>query len=61
MRAEGECPDCERKVGTQIAPSLAATMKSTIKRVMDKDGNGMRCSNCEQYVYPDDVDIVEDY
>jgi len=60
MRAEGTCPDCGSKLGVQIDDALAGAMSSTIKRVVDKDGNKMRCSMCDGYKDPDGVTIGGD-
>jgi len=57
MRAEGTCPDCSATLGVQIDDGLAGAMSSTIKRVVDKDGNKMRCSSCGEYKDPLDVTI----
>lgn len=61
MRAEGLCPECEATLGVQIGGSVASLMGSSIERMMDKDGNAMRCAECGEYVEPDDVEIIEDY
>jgi len=60
MKAEGTCPDCGSTLGVQIDDALAGAMSSTIKRVVDKDGNKMRCSACNAYKDPDNVTIEGD-
>ena len=57
MKAEGECPDCGKTVGVRIAGSLSTMFGDTIERVMDREGNAMRCTGCEEYVEPDGVSI----
>lgn len=59
MKAEGECPNCENKLGVRIANSIASLMGDTMQRFMDKDGNGMYCQECGEYVEPDDIEIAE--
>lgn len=58
-RAEGTCPECGRKLGMQISDSLAALAGKQIERMMDRDGNCIRCSHCKEYYDPDDMSIVE--
>lgn len=63
MRAEGECPldGCDCTLGVQIGSSIAAMMGDTIKSMLDKDGNAMRCPEHDKYVEPVNIEIVEDY
>lgn len=61
MRAEGQCPDCEATLGVQIAGSVAGVLGDTIERMMDRDGNKMRCPTCGEYKSPDDVEVIEEY
>lgn len=61
MRAEGDCPDCSSTLGVQIGGSVASMMGDTIERMMDNDGNAMRCPNCGEYVDPEGLTIVEDH
>lgn len=59
MRAEGECPDCGATLGVQVGGGIASMMGDTIERMMDKDGNAMRCPSCDEYKEPDDVEIIQ--
>lgn len=61
MRAEGSCPECDSTLGVQIGSSVASMMGDTIERLMDRDGNAMRCPECDEYVDPQDVEIIERY
>jgi hypothetical protein len=61
MRAEGDCPACEDTLGVQIGDSVASLMGDAINRMMDRDGNAMRCPNCGEYVEPDGIEVIEDY
>ena len=58
-RAEGTCPECGEKVGIKVSDSIAMLAGSQIERLMDKDGNCIRCSNCGEYHDPDDMSLVE--
>lgn len=60
MKFEGDCPDCEARVGVAISDSVASMMESTLKRFMDRDGNRMYCQECGEYKEPDDVEMVEE-
>lgn len=60
MRAEGDCPKCNSTLGVKVDDAVATLMSDTIKRLVDKDGNKMRCPVCNQYVDPDDVTVHED-
>lgn len=57
MRAEGTCPNCGSELGVKVADSVASLMGDTIKRMINKDGNGMKCAVCEEYVDPDDIEV----
>lgn len=62
MEVEGECPECGQKMGLKIDDSVATLFSDTVKRMMDKDGNAVYCSNpsCpEGYVEPEDIEIQE--
>ncbi len=59
MKAEGECPGCGNVLGVEVGGGIASMMGDTIERLIDKDGNRMRCPDCEEYVEPDGVDIHE--
>lgn len=61
MRVEGDCPRCGNKLGMQAASSVASMMGDTIKRMMDRDGNAMRCPDCDDYVDPDNLTVKENY
>jgi hypothetical protein len=61
MRAEGDCPECGSTLGVQVGSSVASLMGDTIERMMDKDGNAMRCPACDEYVEPKSVDVVDQY
>lgn len=58
MKAEGECPDCGTTLGVKITDDGIPIPESTIKRLIDKDGNGMYCQTCGEYHDPDDVEVV---
>lgn len=63
MKITGECPTCGAGLGIKINDSAMSLFSDTIKRMMDKDGNAVKCSNpdCpEDYVEPDTVEIVEE-
>lgn len=59
MRAEGDCPECGTTLGVKVAGGVAAMMGDTIERLMDKDGNAMLCPDCEEYVKPENVEILD--
>lgn len=59
MKAEGECPDCGSTLGVKIDDSIASMMGDTIKRLMDKDGNAMYCSECGEYREPEEIEVEE--
>lgn len=61
MRAEGDCPDCESTLGVQIGGGVASMMGDTIERMMDRDGNKMRCPTCGEYKEPQGVEVIEDH
>lgn len=57
MRAEGECPECGGTLGVKVANSIATLMGDTIKSMMDKDGNAMYCSVCDEYKDPENIEV----
>lgn len=58
-KAEGTCPECGEKLGIQVSDSIAMLAGGSIERLMDKDGNAVRCSNCGSYEDPEDMSLVE--
>lgn len=60
LKLEGECPDCGSTLGIGISGSLASTFKSTIERVMDRDGNAVYCQECGEYKEAVNGDVLED-
>jgi transcription initiation factor IIE alpha subunit len=61
MKAEGNCPDCGGKLGVQVQDSVVELMKDTIEQMVDKDGNKIRCTNCEEYVEPQGVEVHTEF
>lgn len=59
MRIEGDCPECESKVGVMVADAQAQLFGSAIRRYLDKDGNGVWCQDCEEYIEPDNNKVHE--
>jgi len=59
MKVEGQCPTCDNKVGVKVADAQAQLFGSAIRRYLDKDGNGVYCQDCEEYVEPGNNDIIE--
>lgn len=57
MKAEGHCPDCGEKLGVKVADDGIPIPESTVKRLMDMDGNGMYCQQCATYHDPDTITI----
>jgi predicted nucleic-acid-binding Zn-ribbon protein len=57
MKAEGECPRCGARLGVKVADDGIPIPESTIKRLMDKDGNGMYCQTCDGYHDPDNIEV----
>lgn len=58
-KAEGTCPDCGQTLGIQVSDSIAMMAGGTIERMMDKDGNAVRCTECGEYKSPDDMELAE--
>ena len=61
MKAEGSCPNCSGQLGVEVQDSVVELMKDTVERMVDKDGNKMRCSTCSEYVEPEDVTVETEY
>lgn len=61
MKAEGSCPDCGEMLGVEVQDSVVELMKDTVERMVDKDGNKIRCTNCSEYVEPEDVHVETEY
>lgn len=59
MKVEGTCPNCGSKVGVKSDERLVSMMGDTIKRIIEKDKNAIRCSACDQYVDPPDIQVVD--
>lgn len=59
MKAEGDCPVCGQSLGVMVTDDGIPVPKRTMKRLIDKDGNGMWCQNCEAYHDPDNLQIVD--
>jgi hypothetical protein len=57
MKAEGDCPECGATLGVSIDDGIASLMADSIRRMVDKDGNRMRCAICEEYVDPENVTV----
>lgn len=55
--AEGTCPHCGRTVGVQLNDGIAAMAGGAVEALMQRDGNAVRCTNCREYVSPDDMSI----
>lgn len=55
---EGECPDCTGKLSLKLGGSVTTLIpESTIKNLMDDDGNGFWCQTCQGYKEPENIDI----
>jgi DNA-directed RNA polymerase subunit RPC12/RpoP len=57
MRIEGDCPECESRLGVKIRGRQAEIFGNVIRKHMDKDGNGVRCQHCDEYVEPTNNEI----
>jgi len=57
MKAEGDCPGCDSKLGVKVGDGNMPIPESTMKRLMDRDGNGMWCQTCGEYHDPETVII----
>jgi len=57
MKAEGDCPDCGERLGVKVADGAMPVPKRTLKRLIDKDGNGMYCQQCDEYHDPEDLEV----
>lgn len=58
MEIIGNCPDCEKKLAIQLGGSVTALIpESTIKNMMDDDGNGFWCQECAEYTEPENIEI----
>lgn len=62
MKITGECPECGAELGIKVEDSAMSLFSDSVKRILDKDGNAVLCSNpeCEEdYVEPEDVTIED--
>lgn len=59
LKIEGTCPNCDKTVGVSIDDTLAMMAGGAVDSMMEKDGNAIRCSNCQEYVDPDDMSAEE--
>lgn len=57
MKAEGDCPECGNTLGVEVDDTAMPIPESTMKRLMNKDGNGMWCQTCSDYHDPDDITV----
>ena len=57
MKAEGDCPDCGSTLGVKVADGAMPVPESTLKRLINKDGNGMYCQTCDTYHDPKDLEV----
>jgi len=61
MKIEGPCPKCGRDLGVKSDEAVAEMFGDAVQRLMDKQGNAIRCSNCQEYVDPnEDMEVVEE-
>lgn len=62
MKVTGECPECGAPLGIKIEDSAMSLFSDSVKRMMDKDGNAVLCSNPDcpaDYVEPETIKIEE--
>lgn len=59
MKAEGVCPSCGEQLGVKVNDDRMPIPQSTLRRLMDRDGNGMYCQNCDEYHDPNDIEVKE--
>lgn len=57
MKAEGHCPSCGATLGVRLADDNLPLPKRSVKRLIDKDGNGMYCQACEEYYDPAEIEV----
>lgn len=59
MKAEGNCPQCGTQLGVMVADDAIPIPESTLRRMMEKDGNGMYCQTCCEYHDPDEIEVKD--
>lgn len=58
ITVQGTCPKCGRTIGARIGSSLATLASNAIERELSSDDNEIRCSNCQEYVTPENMSLV---
>lgn len=61
MKVEGHCPNCGERLGIEVKDTVVDLMGDTVERMVNKDGNAIRCTNCTEYVEPEGTEVETEY
>jgi len=59
MKAKGTCDDCDTALGVKVGGSMAALVGDHVERLMDQEGNGLWCPECETWTDPGNLSVED--